>query len=112
MVYVPGADDIRIKACCDGLKKSKDVFKDYLTEIKEEKLVKDEELEVVAHTDSSYQNNKVFVVHGHDEALKEKVVIRSQARKTVFTGGVWEVGDSCRGHAGAVLVKEDIQAGG
>ena len=73
MVYVPGADDIRIKACCDGLKKSKDVFKDYLTEIKEEKLVKDEELEVVAHTDSSYQNNKVFVVHGHDEALKEKV---------------------------------------
>ena len=55
------------------LEKSKDVFKDYLTEIKEEKLVKDEELEVVAHTDSSYQNNKVFVVHGHDEALKEKV---------------------------------------
>ena len=26
MVYVPGADDIRIKACCDGLKKTKDVF--------------------------------------------------------------------------------------
>lgn len=73
MVYVPGADNIRIKACCDGLKKTKDVFKDYLTEIKEEKLVKDEESEAVAHTDSSYQNNKVFVVHGHDEALKEKV---------------------------------------
>lgn len=73
MVYAPGADDIRIKACCNGLKKTKDVFKDYLTEIKEEMLEKDEESEKTAHTDLSYQNNKVFVVHGHDEALKEKV---------------------------------------
>lgn len=73
MVYAPGADDIRIKACCDGLKKTKDVFKDYLTEIKEEMLEKDEESEKTAHTKLSHQNNKVFVVHGHDEALKEKV---------------------------------------
>lgn len=73
MVYAPGADDIRIKACCDGLKKTKDVFKDYLTEIKEEILEKDEESEKTAHTKLSHQNNKVFVVHGHDEALKEKV---------------------------------------
>ena len=29
--------------------------------------------------------------------VREIVVIRSQARKTVFTGGVWEVGDACRG---------------
>lgn len=34
---------------------------------------KDEKLSEDVHTDSSYQNNKVFVVHGHDEALKEKV---------------------------------------
>ena len=73
MVYAPGADDSRIKACCDGLKKTKDIFKDYLTEIKEEILEKDEESEKIAHADLSYQNNKVFVVHGHDEALKEKV---------------------------------------
>lgn len=73
MVYAPGADDIRIKACCDGLKKTKDVFKDYLTEIKEEMLKKDEESEKTAHADLNHQNNKVFVVHGHDEALKEKV---------------------------------------
>ena len=73
MVYAPGADDIRIKACCDGLKKTKDIFKDYLTEIKEEMLEKDEESEKTAHTKLSHQNNKVFVVHGHDEALKEKV---------------------------------------
>lgn len=73
MVYVPGADDIRIKACCDGLKKTKDVFKDYLTEIKEEMLEKDEKSEKTVHTDLNHQNNKVFVVHGHDEALKEKV---------------------------------------
>ena len=73
MVYAPGADDIRIKACCDGLKKTKDIFKDYLTEIKEEMLEKDEESEKTAHTTLSHQNNKVFVVHGHDEALKEKV---------------------------------------
>lgn len=72
-VYTPGADDIRIKACCDGLKKTKDIFKDYLTEIKEEMLEKDEESEKTAHTKLSHQNNKVFVVHGHDEALKEKV---------------------------------------
>ena len=73
MVYVPGADDIRIKACCDGLKKTKDVFKDYLTEIKEEMLEKDEKSEKTVHADLNHQNNKVFVVHGHDEALKEKV---------------------------------------
>lgn len=73
MVYAPGADDIRIKACCNGLKKTKDVFKDYLTEIKEEMLEKDEEAEKTVHTELSHQNNKVFVVHGHDEALKEKV---------------------------------------
>ena len=73
MVYAPGADDIRIKACCDGLKKTKDVFKDYLTEIKEEMLKKDEKSEKTAHADLNHQNNKVFVVHGHDEALKEKV---------------------------------------
>lgn len=55
------------------MKKTKDVFKDYLIEIKEEMSEKDEKLSEDVHTDSSYQNNKVFVVHGHDEALKEKV---------------------------------------
>ena len=72
-MYVPGADYIRISTCCNGLKKTKDVFKDYLTEIKEEMLVKDKESKVDAQTDSSRQKNRVFVVHGHDEALKEKV---------------------------------------
>ena len=52
-MYVPGAD--------------------YLIEIKEEMSEKDEKLSEDVHPDSSYQNNKVFVVHGHDEALKEKV---------------------------------------
>ena len=33
-MYVPGADYIRISTCSNGLKKTKDVFKDYLTEIK------------------------------------------------------------------------------
>ena len=55
------------------MKKTKDVFKDYLIEIKEEMSEKDEKLSEDVHPDSSYQNNKVFVVHGHDEALKEKV---------------------------------------
>ena len=72
-MYVPGADYIRISTCCNGLKKTKDVFKDYLIEIKEEMSEKDEKLSEDVHPDSSYQNNKVFVVHGHDEALKEKV---------------------------------------
>lgn len=72
-MYVPGADYIRISTCSNGLKKTKDVFKDYLIEIKEEMSEKDEKLSEDVHTDSSYQNNKVFVVHGHDEALKEKV---------------------------------------
>ena len=72
-MYVPGADNIRIRTCCNGLKKTKDVFKDYLIEIKEEMSEKDEKLSEDVHPDSSYQNNKVFVVHGHDEALKEKV---------------------------------------
>ena len=72
-MYVPGADYIRISTCCNGLKKTKDVFKDYLIEIKEEMSEKDEKLLEDVHPDSSYQNNKVFVVHGHDEALKEKV---------------------------------------
>ena len=64
-MYVPGADYIRISTCCNGLKKTKDVFKDYLIEIKEEMSEKDEKLSEDVHTDSSYQNNKVFVVHGH-----------------------------------------------
>ena len=68
-----GEDYIRITTCSNGLKKKKDVFKDYLIEIKEEMSEKDEKLSEDVHTDSSYQNNKVFVVHGHDEALKEKV---------------------------------------
>ena len=33
-MYVPGADYIRISTCSNGLKKTKDVFKDYLIEIK------------------------------------------------------------------------------
>ena len=55
------------------MKKTKDVFKDYLIEIKEEMLVKDKESKVDAQTDSSRPKNREFVVHGHDEALKEKV---------------------------------------
>lgn len=72
-MYAIGMDSTRIRVCCDGLKKTKDIFKDYLIEIKEEMSEKDEKLSEDVHTDSSYQNNKVFVVHGHDEALKEKV---------------------------------------
>ena len=72
-MYVPGADYIRISTCCNGLKKTKDVFKDYLIEIKEEMSEKDEKLSEDVHPDSSYQNNKVFVVHGHNDALKQEV---------------------------------------
>jgi len=84
-MYVPGADYIRISTCSNGLKKTKDVFKDYLIEIKEEMSEKDEKLSEDVHTDSSYQNNKVFVVHGHDEALKEQgleaIILSEQANK-------------------------------
>lgn len=72
-MYAIGMDNVLIRVCCDGLKKTKAVFKDYLTEIKEEMLEKGAEPAADIHTDLSHQNNKVFVVHGHDEALREKV---------------------------------------
>ena len=75
-MYVPGADYIRISTCSNGLKKTKDVFKDYLIEIKEEMSEKDEKLSEDVHTDSSYQNNKVFVVHG-----LEAIILSEQANK-------------------------------
>lgn len=59
-----------IEACKSGLVKSKAVFEVYLEELKENDVTPDNE----ATQDNSISKSKVFVVHGHDEALKQEVV--------------------------------------
>ena len=71
-----------IEACKSGLVKSKAVFEVYLEELKEND---------VTQADKNTQNNnisksKVFVVHGHDEALKQEVarLIEKQGLETII----------------------------
>lgn len=58
-----------IEACKSGLVESKAVFEVYLEELKENDVTPDNE----ATQDNSISKSKVFVVHGHDEALKQEV---------------------------------------
>lgn len=80
-ICAAGTNEPLIRACVNGLKTTQIVFQDYLKELKEDMLEKDEKPMMDAYNDSenyelhnaTHQNKKIFVVHGHDEALKEKV---------------------------------------
>lgn len=71
-----------IEACKSGLVKSKAVFEVYLEELKENNVTPDNE----ATQDNSISKSKVFVVHGHDEALKQEVarIVEKQGLEAII----------------------------
>lgn len=71
-----------IEACKSGLVESKAVFEVYLEELKENNVTPDNE----ATQDNSISKSKVFVVHGHDEALKQEVarIVEKQGLEAVI----------------------------
>lgn len=71
-----------IEACKNGLVKSKAVFEVYLEELKENDVTPDNE----ATQDNSISKSKVFVVHGHDEALKQEVarIVEKQGLEAII----------------------------
>ena len=71
-----------IEACKSGLVKSKAVFEVYLEELKENDVTPDNE----ATWDNSISKSKVFVVHGHDEALKQEVarIVEKQGLEAII----------------------------
>lgn len=71
-----------IEACKSGLVESKAVFEVYLEELKENDVTPDNE----ATQDNSISKSKVFVVHGHDEALKQEVarIVEKQGIEAVI----------------------------
>lgn len=71
-----------IEACKSGLVKSKAVFEVYLEELKENDVTPDNE----ATQDNIISKSKVFVVHGHDEALKQEVarIVEKQGLEAVI----------------------------
>ena len=71
-----------IEACKSGLIKSKAVFEVYLEELKENDATPDNEVT----QDNSISKSKVFVVHGHDEALKQEVarIVEKQGLEAII----------------------------
>mgnify|MGYP004662870193 CR=1 FL=1 len=71
-----------IEACKSGLVKSKAIFEVYLEELKENDVTPDNE----ATQDNSISKSKVFVVHGHDEALKQEVarIVEKQGLEAII----------------------------
>lgn len=71
MVYTMyDTDSDYIEACADGLKSTKSVFSVYLEEMADNS----EEPSLPANIEENASDfSKVFIVHGHDEALKEAV---------------------------------------
>ena len=71
-----------IEACKSGLVESKAVFEVYLEELKENDVTPDNE----ATQDNSISKSKVFVVHGHDEALKQEVarIVEKQGLEAII----------------------------
>lgn len=71
-----------IEACKSGLVESKAVFEVYLEELKENDITPDNE----ATQDNSISKSKVFVVHGHDEALKQEVarIVEKQGLEAII----------------------------
>lgn len=56
------------ECCCEALKTTRAKFKVYIDELKEEK-----DLQTFMNTEAKTDYTKVFVVHGHDGELKEKI---------------------------------------
>ena len=68
-----------VKACRDGLRKTQAVFQTYLDEISEQKSIS-------TNDSVHYTYSKVFIVHGHDNELKQSVarIIEKQGIEAVI----------------------------
>lgn len=77
-------EDIRdsIKCCCDGLRSCKAIFETYLEDIVEES---ESNLQSNSKTKSG-DMSKIFIVHGHDEELKQSVarIIEKQGIEAII----------------------------
>ncbi len=62
-------DSYIVKKCKSGLVATKLIFQAYLEELKEET----KEKQVVKKVEKAKSFSKIFIVHGHDEALKQSV---------------------------------------
>ena len=71
-----------IEACKSGLLTSKAVFGVYLDELKEKDSVQDNK----AMRINNVRPNKIFIVHGHDDALKQEVarIVEKQGLEAVI----------------------------
>lgn len=74
-------DDAFINACRIDLMSAKAIFEDYLDEMNDNSVVVDNKV-----INENYDYSKVFIVHGHDEALKQAVarLIEKQNIKAVI----------------------------
>lgn len=63
-------DSFWVEACADGLRKTKAIFEVYLEELQNSD---DKEMTKVSDKKISNNNNKVFVVHGHDGELRQSI---------------------------------------
>lgn len=77
-------EDIRdsIKCCCDGLRSCKAIFKTYLEDIADES-----ESILQSNSNAKVVNiSKIFIVHGHDEKLKQSVarIIEKQGIEAII----------------------------
>ncbi len=71
----------RVEECKNGLLIAKGMFKDYLEEMKEE-LADEEKMKLPEKKDPT----EVFIIHGHDEVMKEKTarLLENQGIKAVI----------------------------
>ena len=62
-------DSSWVEACADGLRETKAIFEVYLEELRS----CDSEKDITSATDKKSDNNRVFVVHGHDGELRQSI---------------------------------------
>ncbi len=62
-------DSSWVEACADGLRETKAIFEVYLEELQS----CDNEKNITSGTDKNVDNNRVFVVHGHDGELRQSI---------------------------------------
>lgn len=64
------SDSSWVEACADGLRETKAIFEVYLEELQNSD---DKEMTKVSDKKISNNNNRVFVVHGHDGELRQSI---------------------------------------
>ena len=70
-----------IDSCADGLKSTKAVFKAYLEELKENEERNDNMQNQIKNNNTQLNFSKIFIVHGHDDGLVQKVARMIERQK-------------------------------